>query len=82
MEALNSVVTIGLCKACNKRARLEASACKSCAAHGPRWVELSAKVRNNPDFARQVYFHMNEAQRVAFLEMYGDAVAHLRLRSV
>lgn len=80
---MNNVVSIGICKGCLRRNRLEDGGCEDCRGLGPRWAELCDKVRNNPDFARMVYARMtSDLQRRSFLDMFGKAVDHLRIRRV
>lgn len=58
------IVHIGYCVCCQRMRVLDSGpACEWCrAVHGQRFVELAARFRNDPAFARAVLAKMSEAQ--------------------
>lgn len=70
-----NVVSIGCCKGCTKRARLDDGVCKECLdspRRGRSWALMSERVRKNPEFARATYNQIkSDAGRQMFIRMYG-----------
>lgn len=70
-----NVVSIGCCKGCTVRARLDDGVCRECLSsprRGRAWALMSERVRTNREFAVVTYNRIKtDAGREVFVRMYG-----------